>query len=255
MPTLPIKKVTNSFIGSDMGSLTIEREVASGAFGTLFKCFSSTGDIYAIKQIEKSAAGAVGELMCAAEKFQHPNVLTIQEIFASPRGLCLRMPFLPGCELFELCGHLTTTQAIRVSADLGCGLRHLHAHRLVHRDVKPENVIIWQCSAVLVDLGSVRTTSTMALVQGAAAYMAPEAKGKKRQVVEPSLDSWSLGITLCVAILGRMVKTKAQVMKLANANPDGNFPIINRAAIMMEEKVEDRPSVAQFVHDIDDFVV
>ena len=251
MPLLPMPARTATKVsrGSALGDLVLRKELAAGSFGVVYECSSKDGETYALKKVVGSVGTATGELLCVAKGLRHPCLLAIQEAFLCGGCLCLRLSFEAGTELLDLAGALTQRDAVQVSLGLGGALRYMHGKGLVHRDCKPENVIVHpDGSPVLVDLGSMRRAGCRAKVEGTREYMAPEAKGKRFHLVRPSLDAWSLGATLCTAIMGALVASKRRAEVAAAEAAEA--PLLLRAAALMEEAEELRPKVANFVDDL-----
>jgi len=240
--------------GSKFGSLTILDEITSGKFAAVFSCASDKGEKFALKEIRGSHSTAVGELLCVKEKLSNVHLVNLLETFSSQHGtLCFLMPYMRGCELFEMAGEIDASSALRITIGLSKAIRYLHRHQLVHRDCKPENVIVDEhAEAVLVDLGTVRAHGVTAMVHGTRAYLPPEEKGRKTHVVVPSLDAWSLGITICSVLLGEFVKSCADATQKASRRPHV-AALICKAAVLLVRDVTDRRTVPQFLNELTDF--
>jgi serine/threonine protein kinase len=189
--------------------------------------------------------------MALHEGLHHDHLLHIEEAFKSGRGeLCLRMGLAAGQELFDRAGTLSCRESLLVAREVGDALRYLHRRGFVHRDCKPENVMIQpNGSCVLIDLGSMRPWGSVAAVEGTLAYMAPEARGKKKQKVLPSLDAWSLGATISVAILGIAIRNSQEAVRSAHRR-HAQVGIIHAAARLMKESIVQRDTIASFLFNL-----
>jgi WD40 repeat protein len=93
-------------------------------------------------------------------------------------------------------GRLSTAACIRVGLDVVSGLAQLHAHGLVHRDIKPGNIIFVHGRAKLADIGLVSVPGEAGTFVGTAGYIAPEGPGT------PAADLYALGVVLFEASTG-----------------------------------------------------
>jgi signal transduction histidine kinase/tetratricopeptide (TPR) repeat protein len=123
----------------------------------------------------------------------------------------LVMPFVEGEPLDRRLrrGRLTTTDALTVARDLLAALAHVHAHGVLHRDVKPSNVVVTgdpPTGAVLVDFGLARShrldVSIREQTVGTARYMSPEQAGLLPHEVDERSDLYAVGVLLFEALAG-----------------------------------------------------
>jgi serine/threonine protein kinase len=145
----------------------------------------------------------------AAARLTHPGVVTVYDVVTHDGGPWIIMEFVRGRPLNEIVrtdGPLPPDRAALLGLRLLDALRTAHAAGVLHRDVKPGNVIIDGDRAVLGDFGLATIEGDPDLtgpgiVMGAAAYTAPErARGEP---AVPASDLWSLGATLFYAVEGR----------------------------------------------------
>jgi eukaryotic-like serine/threonine-protein kinase len=143
-------------------------------------------------------------------RLHHPNVVQVYDIVDDADTPSLIMEYVPSRSLHELVGEhgpLRPAQAAEIGAQVAAGLAAAHAAGIVHRDVKPGNVLITADGAAKVsDFGishafdDVTVTSTGMLV-GTPAYLAPEvARGAAPTFAS---DVYALGATLYLAVEGR----------------------------------------------------
>ena len=142
-------------------------------------------------------------------RLHHPHAVTIYDVVDDGDYPCLIMQFVPSSSLTGLLrerGTIPPAQVSRIGADLAAALHAAHEVGIVHRDVKPGNVLITDDgSAKLTDFGishaagDVTLTST-GMVSGTPAYLAPEvARGGTSGF---SADVFSLGATMYAALEG-----------------------------------------------------
>ncbi len=156
---------------------------------------------------ERSRADAIAFLRaeaCLLAEVDHPNVVRVYRWLTVSDLHYLVMQHVPGGSLLDLLkreGTLDWKRAARYVADVGEGLLAIHASGIVHRDVKPAN-ILWdpkRDEAVLTDLGIAARISDPASAGGTRPYMAPEAfEGR----IAPSLDVYGLAATLFHLVAG-----------------------------------------------------
>lgn len=122
-------------------------------------------------------------------------------------------PFVAGITLEERLrgGSLSVASALRVGIDVLSALQQAHDHQVLHRDVKPANVVVDEAEplarAVLIDFGFARSTTLDASLGqervGTARYLAPEAAGLLVSAVDERSDLYSVGVVLFECLAGR----------------------------------------------------
>jgi serine/threonine protein kinase len=155
----------------------------------------------AIERIQREAR--------AAARLNHPGVITVHDVIDHDARPWIVMELVCGGSLADLIaarGPLPVQEAARIGLQVLGALSAAHAAGVVHRDVKPSNVLIDGDRVVLTDFGAAvvqgdpRFTATGTVI-GTVAYLAPEcAKGRDARAES---DLWSLGATLYEAVEGR----------------------------------------------------
>lgn len=189
------------------GRFVLEREVGSGGMGTIFQALDrETGERVALKLLHSSSRIDVARFEREAEllaRLVHPAVVRYvahgHHVDGRPY---LAMEWLEGVDLAERLarrGALDVREALVVARRLADALATVHAHRLVHRDVKPGNVFLVDGEvehAKLVDFGLARSArggqlTSEGMVLGTPAYMAPEQV--RGEATDPRIDVYGVG--------------------------------------------------------------
>ncbi len=144
----------------------------------------------------------------ASARVSHPHLVALYDMGEDPAtGLFLVFEYVQGSTLKQRLteGRLTPDQAARLARELGNALHFAHQAGVVHRDVKPENVMLSPTGAKVADFGIARipdsTLTQGGSILGTPAYSAPEAIRKGRFSAQS--DQFSLAATLYEAISGR----------------------------------------------------
>ena len=230
----------------------IERELGRGGMGTVYLARELELDRdVALKVIREDFADDEefrerfrAESRTAAS-IDHPRVVSVFGTGERDGLLYVAMRYVPGPDLQRLLtsrGHLAPERAADLIAQVGEGLDAVHAAGLVHRDVKPANVIVSDdragaadADAFLTDFGLARSvaastglTATGQLI-GSVDYMAPEQIEGRR--VDARTDVYALGCVLFQAITGEVPfpepETSAKMWSHLNAPP--HRPALTRA--------------------------
>ncbi|MDP9865085.1 MULTISPECIES: serine/threonine-protein kinase [Streptosporangium] len=139
----------------------------------------------------------------------HPSVITVFDVVTEDERPWIVMELLRARSLEQLLqdrGPLPPRQVAEIGRQVLGALRAVHAKGILHRDVKPSNVLVTDDRAVLTDFGLAALEGDVSITQagivlGSAGYIAPErVLGAK---AHPSADLWSLGATLYTAVEGR----------------------------------------------------
>ncbi len=197
----------------------------------------------------------------AAARLDHPSAVTIYDVVEEDGSPCLVMELVEARTLSEVVrgdGPLTPQRTAQVGLALLGALEAAHRQGVVHRDVKPGNVLLCPGEdgrVVLTDFGiasSVGDSSitTTGLLLGSPSYIAPErARG---QAPGPASDLWSLGATLFTAVEGRPPYDGGDPMTTVTAVVTGEHePYVAAGALepvlegLLEREPERRMTVAQ----------
>ncbi|XP_024540198.1 serine/threonine-protein kinase TIO isoform X1 [Selaginella moellendorffii] len=188
--------------------------VGEGSFGKVYKGRRKfTGQTVAMKFILKHGKSDkdIENLRQEIEilrQLKHENIIEMLDAFESPQEFCVVTEFAQG-ELFEILEDdkcLPEAQVQAIAKQLVRALHYLHSHRIIHRDMKPQNILIGAGGIVkLCDFGFARAMScnTMVLrsIKGTPLYMAPELV--REQPYNHTADLWSLGVILYELYVGQ----------------------------------------------------
>ncbi|MGH3942086.1 MAG: serine/threonine-protein kinase [Pseudonocardiaceae bacterium] len=161
------------------------------------------------QETEGARQRALREARIAA-RLQHPNAIVVYDVAEHDGEPCLVMEYLPSRSLGEVLaerGCLPVAEVAAIGRQVASALAAAHAAQIVHRDVKPGNILITDGgTAKITDFGVSRAAGDVTITQtgmmaGTPAYLAPEvARG---HTPTPASDVFSLGATLFAAIEGR----------------------------------------------------
>ncbi len=193
-----------------LGRFLIEDRIGSGGFGTVYRAWDERLQRpVAVKVIDRDhGAPRVTREAQAVARLGHRNIATLYELATDGERAFLVSELIEGETLRVMGrrGELTDRLVARVGADSAAALMHAHRAGVVHRDVKPENVLVGPGEeAKLVDFGIARIAGERSLtatgaVVGTLAYMAPEQADGLRP--GPSADVYSLALTLYECFCG-----------------------------------------------------
>ena len=222
---------------ADVRGYKIERELGRGGMGAVYLARQLSLDrLVALKVMGKRWANdpvfvaRFTREAYAAAQLSHPNIVQIHDIGEVDGGRFFSMEFVPGLSLADMVrkhGKLDPETAVGYVLQSARGLKHAHDRGMIHRDVKPDNLLIDDSGLVKVaDLGLVKTPvmsatdDTLAggprsglntipadmtgarIALGTPAYMSPE-QCRDAATVDHRADIYSLGCTLYVLVTGR----------------------------------------------------
>lgn len=211
----------------------IERELGRGGMGAVYLARDLRLDrLVALKVLPAEFATQSGlrerfllETRTAAS-FSHPNIVPVYSVEQSDELLAYTMGLIEGETLTERVrrlGPLPARDLVRLLQDVGYALAYAHGRGVVHRDIKPDNVMLERATgrALVMDFGISRTmtaapagtaSTRVGEIVGTPEYMSPEqAAGES---VDGRSDPYSLGLTAHFAALGRAPVSGESVQKI-----------------------------------------
>jgi serine/threonine-protein kinase len=202
-----------------LGRYELLAELGKGAMGVVYRANDPLLDRQvAIKTVSMSLdpqemaeyEGRFYQEAKAAGSLNHPNIVTVYDVGKSGNLAYMAMEFLQGEELRALMAAgqpLPVARAVDIAAQVAEGLAYAHQNGVVHRDVKPANIMLsvtGRCK--ITDFGIARMRSAevktqTGIVLGSPRYMSPEQVAGKR--AEPRSDIFSLGVILYEMLTGK----------------------------------------------------
>jgi tRNA A-37 threonylcarbamoyl transferase component Bud32 len=189
-----------------MDRFRVLERIGSGGMGTVYRAYDERLQReVALKEVRETDRDRILREAHAAARLNHPAIVTLYELGEHDGRAVLVSELVPGETLADLeaAGMLCDRDIAEITADLCDALLHAHARGVVHRDIKPQNVIVGDDlragrRAKLMDFGIAQITGAPTLtaageVVGTLAYMSPEqAEG---ELAGPQTDVYSLALT------------------------------------------------------------
>lgn len=255
--------------------------IGAGGMGIVFKALQVSLDrIVAVKVLPQHFVDSKDKVerfkreMRSVAKLSHPNVVQAYDAHESNGVYFFAMEYVPGMDLAEAVrqnGVFPPDQAIDICAQVAKGLASAHEQNIVHRDVKPSNVLLSSKGvAKVLDLGLARTRELAqgtvnndltrdGLAMGTMAYMSPEQAFDAHEADFHS-DIYSLGCTLYFLIHGRPIFDDANAVRTIVSHREAAPPKLSKGRNdvppkleslyqrMVAKRPEDRPSSMAAVH-------
>jgi serine/threonine protein kinase len=197
---------------------TLERELGRGGMASVVLARELAGDrTVALKVLHAELASTVGadrfkREIRVAQRLQHPHILGILDSGETPEGqLWFTMPVVEGENLYERLqreSQLPAAEALRIGTAVAEALGYAHGQGVIHRDIKPDNVLLSGDQVLVADFGVARAVSEMAekltatgMIVGTPTYMSPEqASGDK--AIDGRSDIFALGCVIYEMLAG-----------------------------------------------------
>ncbi len=232
---MPIKFTTSAF--PKTGDYEILSKIADGGMGSVYKGrHRANGQIVAIKVVTPEVAAnpvlveRFKQEYRAARGLVHPHIVRALDFGFDDGTLYMVMEYVDGPSVgqrIDTEGRLPEAEAVRIIAQAAEALHVAHQHQIIHRDVKPDNILIAaNGEAKLTDLGLAKNRqSALDLTRplsglGTPNFMAPEQFGDAKHA-DVRCDVYSLGATLYMAVTGELPfwgKTNLNTLKKKMAN-------------------------------------
>jgi serine/threonine-protein kinase len=196
----------------------IERELGAGGMAVVYLARDSRHDrLVAIKVLRSDLAAALGperfqrEIGIAA-RLRHPNIVPLYDSGEADGLFYFVMPYVEGESLrtrLDREGQLPVADAVAIAREVADALAHASGHQLIHRDIKPDNILLEGGHALVADFGIARAIGSAAATQltatglsvGTPAYMSPE-QALAEESVDARSDVYSLGCVLYEMLAG-----------------------------------------------------
>ncbi|MBX3463418.1 MAG: protein kinase [Planctomycetes bacterium] len=193
--------------GPVLGDFRLVREVGRGGMGIVYEAWQRSLDRrVAVKVLPPGAVATPAAVArfrreaAAAARLRHPHIVEVHGFGSEAGQHFFAMQFVDGRSLAEcMAAWRQPERAVALAAQLADALAHAHAQGVVHRDVKPANVLVDGDTALLTDFGVARDEAQPSLTRdggfvGTLDYAAPEQLRGER--VDARADVWSLGVIL-----------------------------------------------------------
>ena len=222
---LKIKVSINNLVNETQGLPTMKYKVTNkigeGSYGAVYLAFNLyTKQKVAIKRIVKNEENKIDELELINEinilkKLSHPNILKIIEFYQSEHSYYIITDHCSNGELYDQIKYKYNENQLAVLFyQMLSGIAYLHAHNIVHRDLKLENILISEIEVdkrtndryfwiKIIDFGTAKffdKNKKEKSVVGSSYYIAPEVLKKS---YNEKCDTWSIGVILYMLIVGR----------------------------------------------------
>lgn len=249
----------------------LEAELGRGGMGVVYRAQDTLLDrAVAIKVLSEAGMGTEGRIRLMREaqavaKLDHPHIVPVYDAGEISNTPFIVMQLVAGKSLHEA-GRLPLPQIISIASQLCDALGHAHQRGLIHRDVKPENVVITPDGAAkLMDFGLAHSQSASHLTQegtlvGTPFYLAPEQILGKQ--VDGRADLYALGVILYELTTGRLPFTGDDVLNIISQHLHSPVepprthrtdlpPALDALIIgLLSKQPEDRPASAEEVRTV-----
>src|SRR5258706_686788 len=216
MSSVPEIPGSDTLVGKTFAHYEIAAKIGGGGMGIVYKARDTKlGRIVALKFLppqwshDETAKQRFIREAQAASATDHPNICTIHSIESTDDGqLFIVMAYYEGQTLKQTleAGAIGLDQALLIATQVAEGLARAHAQGVVHRDIKPGNLMVTEDGVKILDFGLAKFADALQLTIagttiGTVAYMSPEqAKGEE---ADARSDIWALGVVLYEMIAGR----------------------------------------------------
>ncbi len=280
---MALEQDEDPLIGTKVGPCRIEQRLAAGGMGVVYRAYHGPSDKDVAVKILAPTLATDQEYVTrffreagAAGQIDHPNVIRVIDVGRHEDKYFLVMEYVPGetlDRLLEREGRMSLDRAVRFVRGIAAGLAAAHRAGIIHRDVKPGNVIVSRDGAPhLTDFGLARHAETRkgltieGTFLGTPEYASPEQVEGRR--VDHRTDLYSLGVTFYQLLSGTfpylgespmemaIKRTKEDPRPLEHACPNAD----RRACAIVHKLIEREPSkryqsATDLIRDLDAILV
>jgi len=238
-------------VGRTVGPYDLERLLGQGGFAWVFRGRELDGSPVAVKVLMPRYAGDPqferrfrNEAETAAQ-LRHPNIIRIRFVARSGNYVYFGMDLCADSLAARLQreGPLPEADIVRIAGDVAQGLGFAHAQGVIHRDLKPDNILLHaDGSAVISDFGIARALSGYVastgvnMTIGTPQYLSPEqAQGRP---LDARVDLYALGVTLFKAATGEVPFTSSDWFELARMHVEDTPPSLRKKRPELSKRFE-----------------
>lgn len=232
------KTIQELMVGRRVGWYKVHGEIGRGSFSRVkLALHALTKDKVAVKVLDKTrmdshAQKTMYREIINMESLQHVNVVRLYEVVETPNRLYIMLEYAGGGDLQSNIadkGKLSDEESKIIFAQILSGIRHMHQHNIIHRDLKAENVLYTDSSCVKVaDFGFSTCVAnhniSLDTFCGSPPYAAPELF-KDKTYLGPPVDIWAMGVLLFFMVTGTMPFKGETMGKLRRAVKTGFYTI------------------------------
>ena len=266
--------------GDRFGDYTVVKLLGKGGMGAVYLMRGASGSEYAVKimfpdKVTHDLRRRFAKEAEFAIKIRHRNLVSVYDVGEDPEtGLCyMIMDYVAGGSLSDLLkrrGRLPIDEAVSIASQIASALEVAHRHGLVHRDIKPDNILFdADGTPRLADLGIAKfdesqqsMVTTTGMVIGTPAYMAPE-QMLNSHAIDARADIYSLGVVLYEMLSGKRpnegrtaIELMAKAIKgdplpdIKTICPELSVAVAHVVSLLCAPKPEVRPQTALAAADI-----
>ncbi|XP_077720256.1 serine/threonine-protein kinase 17A isoform X2 [Canis aureus] len=255
-------------------SLSPGRELGRGKFAVVRKCIKKdSGKEFAAKFMRKRRKGQdcrmeiIHEIAVLELAQDNPWVINLHEVYETPSEMILVLEYAAGGEIFDQCvadreEAFKEKDVQRLMRQILEGVRFLHAHDVVHLDLKPQNILLTSESPLgdikIVDFGLSRimkNSEELREIMGTPEYVAPEILSY--DPISMATDMWSIGVLTYVMLTGispflgdNKQETFLNISQMSLSYSEEEFDVVSDSAIdfiktLLVKKPEDRATAEE----------
>ncbi|XP_058390664.1 serine/threonine-protein kinase 17A isoform X2 [Diceros bicornis minor] len=258
----------------DRYSLSPGRELGRGKFAVVRKCTEKdSGKEFAAKFMRKRRKGQdcrmeiIHEIAVLELAQDSPWVINLHEVYETPSEMILVLEYAAGGEIFDQCvadreEAFKEKDVQRLMRQILEGVRFLHAHDVVHLDLKPQNILLTSESPLgdikIVDFGLSRimkNSEELREIMGTPEYVAPEILSY--DPISMATDMWSIGVLTYVMLTGispflgdNKQETFLNISQMNLSYSEEEFDVVSESAVdfiktLLVKKPEDRATAEE----------